>query len=366
MHCTSCSIQCIVFTCQYRKAAREWYSQYHENNLSMECVAPSDGPDTLPLAGLRARTDAGRPARSKNPEPPTMTDTKQILAGCVILYECDISIDANLATYAKDLDMLVVLDNSASYNPAIAAVVAGYDNAEYVFNGANLGIAAALNLAVNWARARGADFLLTMDQDSCFVDVPFRSFRDRVLSLPFVKDLAIAAPCFLAENTMSTTEINSRTVITSGSILNLANQSRIGPFDEQLFIDEVDHDYCLRAHDFGLRVVTLPDVRLEHRLGEPKAVSLFGKTVRWNIHAPIRHYYMVRNGLYMASKHRHRHLGYSVCRLASLSRTIAAALLLAPQRRERLGMVVSGIRDYVLLRMGPRHAHRSVERRVAP
>ena len=283
-----------------------------------------------------------------------MTHAKQIVAGCVILYECDISIGANLATYADDLDMLVVIDNSASRDPAIVAAVRAHANAEYVFNGTNLGIAAALNMAVDWARGRGADFLLTMDQDSSFDDVPFHAFRDRVLSLPFVKDLAIAAPSFLIEDTMATTVVDSPTVITSGSIVSLANQARIGSFDERLFIDEVDHDYCLRAHDLGLRVVTLPDVRLEHRLGQSRTVSVLGKTVRWNVHAPIRHYYMVRNGLYMASKHRRRHFRYSAGRLASLGKTIAAALLLAPQRGERFGMVVHGMRDYVMMRMGAR------------
>lgn len=291
-----------------------------------------------------------------------MTHTKQIVAGCVILYECDISIGANLATYADDLDMLVVIDNSAARDPAIVAAVGAHANADYVFNGANLGIAAALNMAVDWAHAHGANFLLTMDQDSSFDDVPFHAFRDRVLSLPFVKDLAIAAPSFITDDAISTTVVDSLTVITSGSIVSLANQARIGPFDERLFIDEVDHDYCLRAHDLGLRVITLPDVRLAHRLGQSRTVSILGKTVRWNVHAPIRHYYMVRNGLYMASKHRRRHFGYSARRLVSLGKTITAALLLAPRRSERLGMVVSGVRDYLMSRMGARDVARRVHR----
>jgi len=56
----------------------------------------------------------------------------------------------------------------------------------------------------------------------------------------------------------------------------------------------------------------------------------------------------------MASKHRRRHFRYSAGRLASLGKTIAAALFLAPQRGERFGMVVHGMRDYVMMRMGAR------------
>ena len=286
-----------------------------------------------------------------------MTPARPIVAGVVILYECDVDIGENLATYAPDLDFLVVIDNSASRDPAIEAIVARYDNAEYIFNGTNLGIAAALNIAVNRARAREANFLLTMDQDSGFDDVPFHAFRDQVLALSFLADLAIAAPSASAVPAPhEPTIIDSDIVITSGSIVNLAHHDRIGSFDEKLFIDEVDHDYCLRARDAGLRVVTLPAVRLRHRLGQANMVSIFGKPIRWNIHSPSRHYYMVRNELYMLSKHRKRHLGYCVGRLFHLVRTVLAALLLAPERRERLAMVVRGIADYRGTRMGPRGA----------
>lgn len=283
-----------------------------------------------------------------------MTGTKPVVAGCVILYECDTDLRANLSTYADDLDMLVVLDNSAMRDAEIADVVGRHAHAEYIFNGANLGIAAALNRAVRWAQERGADFLLTMDQDSSFDDTRFRDYRERVLTLPFLDRLAIAAPYFLPDQPPPVDVIDSTTVITSGSIVSLANQACIGPFDERLFIDEVDHDYCLRARDLGLRVVTLPAVRLEHRLGHARKLPLVGDAVRWSVHTPIRHYYMIRNGLYMAAKHRKRHPSYSARRLVRLGRTLAAALLLAPDRRERLRMVKDGVRDFRAGRMGAR------------
>lgn len=287
-----------------------------------------------------------------------MTRERPIIAGCVVLYECDADLRANLSTYANGLDMLVVLDNSATCDAAIAKAVADYAHAEYIFNGANLGIAAALNLAVDWARARGADFLLTMDQDSSFNDTPFHVYLDRVLALPFVDTLAIAAPYFLPGAPPPGSVMDSTTVITSGSIVSLANQRRIGPFDEQLFIDEVDHDYCLRAHDLGLRVVTLPNVRLKHRLGHSRRLPILGDAIKWNVHTPIRHYYMVRNGLYMTAKHHRRHPGYSVRRLVRLGRTITAALLMAPRRRERLRLATEGVRDFLTKRMGARSTSR--------
>lgn len=291
-----------------------------------------------------------------------MNRADPIVAGCVVLYECDIDLAANIASYVHDLDMLVVIDNSAVPDPRIAAVVAPYKNAEYVFNGANIGIAAALNLATNWARSRGADYLLTMDQDSSFDNSAFSHFLDRVLSLPFLEKLAVAAPGFLDKASPSPPIIDSTTVITSGSIVSLANQDRIGPFDEALFIDDVDHDYCLRAIDLELRIVTLPDFHLQHRLGSTISVRLFGKNIQWSIHSPIRHYYIARNTLYMTSKHFKRHPIYSLRRLASVIRTISVAMILAPDRHQRFGMVVQGISDYLSSRMGARNSNQNVER----
>lgn len=282
------------------------------------------------------------------------TTTVPRIAGVVVLYECDADIVGNLSTYAGDLDMLVIVDNSTAPTPAAAAVAAAHPNGAYIFNGANLGVAAALNIGANWAQARGAAFLLTMDQDSGFHQEPFRTFRDCVLSLPFVDDLAVAAPAFLADTAITSdcSVMDRDTVITSGNLVHLGNFARIGLFDERLFIDEVDHDYCLRARDMGLRVVELPAIRLQHRLGEPRIVSVLGRTIRWNVHGPIRHYYMVRNGLYMLAKHRKAHWRYCFVRLARLTRTVIAALLLAPDKRRRSGLVARAIRDVRAGRMG--------------
>lgn len=316
--------------------------------------AASSRSSPLADTGLLYCVEIVCPWRGAAAKAPMMTLATPIIGGCVILYECDVDLRANLSTYAGDLDMLIVIDNSVKRDPVIAAAVAQHAHAEYVFNGANLGIAAALNQAARWAQGRGADFLLTMDQDSSFDDTPFRVYRDRVLALPFLDRLAIAAPYFLPGEAPRLNVMDSKTVITSGSIVSLANHVRIGPFDERLFIDEVDHDYCLRAHDMGLRVVTLPYVRLEHRLGQARNLRFASSAILWNVHTPIRHYYMVRNGLYMAVKHRKRHPGYCVRRLARLGRTIAVALLMAPRRRERLGLVAEGIRDFLARRMGAR------------
>jgi rhamnosyltransferase len=46
-------------------------------------------------------------------------------------------------------------------------------------------------------------------------------------------------------------------VMTSGCLTNLAIWDESGGFSDELFIDEVDHDYCLNVRRHGYRVVRL-------------------------------------------------------------------------------------------------------------
>ncbi len=91
-------------------------------------------------------------------------------------------------------------------------------------------------------------------------------------------------------------------LITSGSIINLQNFDRIGDFDEKLFIDHVDSEYCFKILMAGYKNVFFKNVFLEHRIGMAKEfVSLKSlKTTSRSLHSPLRIYYMVRNFLYLS------------------------------------------------------------------
>ena len=94
------------------------------------------------------------------------------------------------------------------------------------------------------------------------------------------------------------------TLITSGSILNLALTKQIGPFNEALFIDFVDAEFSYRVIQNGFINLLFSNIVLNHALGklvEGKSLVNFKKTLRIT-HAPIRVYYIIRNGLYLLLK----------------------------------------------------------------
>ena len=62
-------------------------------------------------------------------------------------------------------------------------------------------------------------------------------------------------------------------LITSGSLINTSIFSEIGGYNEKLFIDEVDHEYCYRIKMLGYSVLQLENILLNHTLGRQHPVK---------------------------------------------------------------------------------------------
>ncbi|MFV9510455.1 glycosyltransferase [Tepidibacillus sp. LV47] len=139
----------------------------------------------------------------------------------------------------------------------------------YIDNNGNQGIAHALNVGAKRANEEGYEWLLTMDQDSRFDPDMFKKYINCLNMISNSKEIAIISPNYLT-NTKIETSCSFKeklTTITSGSLLNLLLYTNIGGFNEKLFIDEVDHDYCLRANLKNYGVVELENIFMHHKLG---------------------------------------------------------------------------------------------------
>jgi rhamnosyltransferase len=89
-------------------------------------------------------------------------------------------------------------------------------------------------------------------------------------------------------------------VITSGNIINLRIWKRIGEFNEQLFIDEVDHEFCYRLRNQGYNIIQIHTCRMYHSLGINKR-TLFSHHCQ---HEGIRLYYIMRNLQFIKKQYR--------------------------------------------------------------
>jgi rhamnosyltransferase len=203
---------------------------------------------------------------------------------------------------AQGISVLVTDDASpCTSDPALRGVESlGVD---VVRHRHNHGIARGLNDGLAFAVARGATWLLTVDQDSSlppgYVAALLAASTDGVgvIGAEIISDASgdVRYPTTQSDGHLATEE-----VFQTGSLWSVAALTAIGGFDESLGIDAVDAAACLRLRERGFIVALAPGVRLEHRVGAARQVTLLGRTVLATGHSPERRTTMVRNRLRLA------------------------------------------------------------------
>ena len=266
-------------------------------------------------------------------------------AAGVILYHPDADVYDNILSYLHQVERVYVVDNSSHPDPVLTEKLVNTDNVCYMGDGVNKGIAAALNTAANKALADGFRFLLTMDQDTRveegYVSALFEAFtympEDRI---------GIIAPDYAPHPRASREKFQPVLVtMTSGNLLNLDVFRVLGPFLEELFIDHVDHEYCLRINKNGYSVIQANTTTLAHRPGNPHPINLYFKTFRFSSHSPLRFYYYCRNGFYVSRLYRASFPEFKKLYRHLLIKEVVKVLLLK-NRAAYLREMIRGIKDY--------------------
>src|SRR5438093_1776942 len=178
------------------------------------------------------------------------------IAAIVILYYTDEQVSERIFTYLPAIPKLYIIDNSEKSLPVLQKLTSS-EKIRFIHDGENKGIAKRLNDVIEIAISEGYEWLMTMDQDSFFEEEHLPAYFSCIekfegnnqvgmFGVDFEGTANIAADCTWQEITH---------LITSGSVVNLGLFNAIGKFDELLFIDEVDHEYCLRAIVKGYKII---------------------------------------------------------------------------------------------------------------
>jgi len=218
--------------------------------------------------------------------------------GVVVLYNPEETIIDNITSYLDNVEKLYIIDNSESKNTElINEIVSISKKCIYIDNNGNQGIAHALNVGAKLAIENGADWLLTMDQDSSFTQGSLVKLIDWIENND-IHDVGIVSPLHLENELLFDTNKNYITM-TSGNLVNLVIFNKIGNFLEKLFIDSVDTEYCLRLKKFNYTLKRISSVVLNHNLGDMKYDNFGNKKITYTNHNHLRRYYIMRNRLYI-------------------------------------------------------------------
>ena len=276
-----------------------------------------------------------------------------LIAATVVLYNPNQAVVDNINSYLDDIDLLFAIDNSETINLEIIGLIIKSPKIQYINNNGNQGVAKALNIAAKQAIERGYEWLLMMDQDSSFNFSGLQKYLHCTKTFPH-SDVALFSPNrFINPDTnVSCSFTEKLTAITSGSLLNLHLYTSIGEFDENLFIDEVDHDYCLRAHLNHYKIIEFETIYLHHQIGTQEAIKRHGKIQLINIHSPLRHYYMTRNCLFIFSKYHNYFPEFTRRRIWEVIKTLLFALIYSKERIQRLQYIFKALGHFLIGRKG--------------
>lgn len=258
---------------------------------------------------------------------------KDKTAAIVVCYHPDRNLlRANIGAFAREVDRVLVWRNSPE---PLDWLKEEFPNVTFLGNGENAFIARPLNEALRYCRTGGYRWLLTMDQDSVFED--FAAFKADALRRGD-GDVAIYAPN-VNNQFADADDHEPETVITSGSLIDVAKATETGGFKEKYEIYWVDGEFCYRCRKAGFRIVIPAAHHLRQQFGR-QTRTIFGFYTS-NYSAPI-YYRLIRNMLWEHREHGSKAVSWR-CIAYTLLGTTRGIILGEKQKMKKLGAIAKGL-----------------------
>lgn len=248
---------------------------------------------------------------------------------------------------------VIVIDNASANLLGVRAASQGENLVEFP---ENRGIAAALNEGMRVAKCLGAEWVLSLDQDSEVAPNLFDEFESNLdlrgagALCPHMVKRGDVKPDIIR---CGVTEVER--CPTAGFLLKVSAWETVGDYNEWMFIDYVDYDMCVRLRISGFKIYRIESTYVLQELGKMtvhRVPYTIGKVLRWEKlqnfatsynHSPQRNYYYVRNALYYI-----RNYGNYIDSRTEILRVIKwemKKLLLEGHKLKNIKAIVDGIRD---------------------
>jgi O-antigen/teichoic acid export membrane protein/GT2 family glycosyltransferase len=280
-----------------------------------------------------------------------MPDQQSGVWAIVVTYNPDQEIAANLKSYANQVDQVIVIDNGSTAATLNFLNEIGIENVVIVRNQDNLGIAAALNEGVRIAHKNGAAWVVTFDQDSKVGPNYILTFLRLLEEIPNPNEVAMLAPSFVDANSgrifrhgrateLPWSEIKS--AFTSGAMVRLSAFEKVGLFEEKMFIDYVDHEFCLRLLSNGYRMLESQNNLCIHNLGRMRIHWVLYRTFSATHHNPERRYFMARNRVFLYRRYWLIEPLWILNDILSATKEIIKIILVEDQKLQKLRNIALG------------------------
>ena len=303
---------------------------------------------------------------------PAVRPMAETTAAIMVVYKHPRELESALRQLGSVLPQVVVVDNAEHADAGLAALAktlkCGY------LHGANVGgLAGAYNRALTVVRQRwpAAEQVVLLDEDSDASSLPaFLADSDTraALALP---GTAAVSPAYrdratglrgryiwlrrfrLGFNPREFTGLRDVAfLINSMSVWRLAAIDQVGAFNQNLAVDHVDTEYCLRARQRGLHVVVNGSFEFPHAIGDRKKYKLFGMEVQAGGHSPQRRYMIGRNTAWLARGWVLREPAFAALCMARLAYEAVGIVLAETRVCAKLWALLRGAVNGLFTRMG--------------
>ncbi len=298
------------------------------------------------------------------------------IAAVVVGYMPEISIlDSLLLSLASQVDMLVFLDNGGG-----SAILADAPNERrllvYQDMEGNKGLGAALNVGFGIAVSAGMDYVVTFDQDShaepdliqrlqtamgralsldpstAAVSPAFFDRRDgEKVNFPFYQSVAGKIKAVYSSD-QEHGLVKADALITSGMFVSTQAWKAGIKYDEGMFVDFTDTEWCFRVRDRGYSLYGCLNVEMGHALSDAPPVKILG--LSFFRYSPVRRYFFFRNTVAVC-RMPHTPRCWKRRMLTALVLRFGVNLLIDTERLKSLRMMIRGISHGKKASLGPVH-----------
>ena len=292
------------------------------------------------------------------------------------------TLEALLNSLLKQVDHVLIVDNTPAPDNRVYEAIVNFPEVSTTHLrlarlGQNMGIAIALNVGIEAAVSGGFDYVLLSDQDSMpapgMVEGLLRActelnasgvcvgavgptFTDVHTGITFPFQADVPGKFFYGHVRASAEVplVESLTLITSGTLIPVAAFAMAGMMCEDLFIDQVDIEWCHRARAAGLRLFGTSYATMSHHMGDAHLRVWYFGWRRETAYAPVRLYYRIRNFVvlckapYVPARWKIRNAWYSLG-------VIYSHIVFGGKRWRSLKFVLRGLWDGARGKLGPKH-----------
>lgn len=236
------------------------------------------------------------------------------VCGVIITYNFDDTFIKGFKSVYNQVDHIIIVDNN-SKSRCIEKLnkISELEKVLVIYNDENLGIAKALNQAIEIAGLDNFKWFLTLDHDSILEEEAVnkmlgisKKIEPNKIGIicPNIYDLNLGE--YMFDLNLEYTYVEK--CIQSGAIFNSLMLKETGLFNEDLFIYYVDEDMCERARLKGYNIIRTNKIKILHKDGKLQKKKIFWKKFDFNERSEYATYYRARNCLFMSKNYSYKYL----------------------------------------------------------